>query len=235
MNTLEVEHVKGLMENLHIDTSDETIVEGFKEVIQNFRMKRFQSKFLQKGSTTIYYIKSQEHGKFVKAVFENSKLADQYQFSSPAEMEEDINFNEAAGFKVLSEAGIKKVVKFLLRNFGRLLMGVGLIEVIGGTLIALAVGMGGGSVVLGLPIALFAGSLVAKFVVVVGGGWAIARAAKKETALQRNHGKELGGVQMESFSIVEGDNQEQIRQLVREQIRKQAEKTLEKENEQPAS
>src|SRR5690554_1199638 len=88
-------------------SESEDLMEGLKEVIQAARLKRFESKVMQKGTSIVYFVRIKTSKSFGKATFENGQLQDAVRYESADEMEADIAALEADGYKLLKESSIK--------------------------------------------------------------------------------------------------------------------------------
>lgn len=206
-------------------SESEDLMEGLKEVIQAARLKRFESKVMQKGTNIVYFVRIKSSKSFGKATFENGQLQDAVRYESADEMEADIAALEADGYKLLKENGIKSFVKLVVRNIGRMKMiSGGLGFIIGSMLIVSAIATGGAA--LGGLAAIVGLESVALGSISYGFGWMMANVASKRNALRDDEGE--GAVNAVRTSLGESmaspeDLEKTIRELVRETIKSAAE------------
>lgn len=199
--TINESNLKELIESTG---GDQTLTEGIKEIFQKYDLKKFLAKFLQKGSTTVYFAYNKDSRTFAKAIFENGKLEDTVRYKDMDEMEMDIHALKADGFKEANESKAAQFVKFFVRNLGRLIVLGGIANFIAATILAIGAGLGVAGVVGALP----------PFIVTGAVGWMMATVAKKDSALDRDF---AGVSRTLGESVV--TSPETIRKLVRDSIK----------------
>ncbi len=168
-------------------TDSEELQEGFKEMIQAARLKKFESRVMRKGSTSVYYVRVRSSGSFGKAVFESDKMTEVTRFDTMDEMEADIGILQAEGYQIVKEAGFKSFVRLVIRNLGRMKQFLGVTAFVIASMLILAAIVSGGAALGGLA-AIVGLEVAMSGTIAYGIGWMMATVAPSRNALRDERG-----------------------------------------------